>query len=126
MAPLPRKFDAQIHGISDLFHSGKRAEALRMLDSAIASGRAGDETKALAEYLRTAKRGRQPFGATHLWYEIGTANEGLRNGGSSYDERMDKLGVRFMLARTQVETAIAKYERAMDETRTITAGISGR
>ena len=69
---------------------------------------------------------RQPFGATHLWYEIGTANEGLRNRGSSYDERMDKLGVRFMLARTQVETAIAKYERAMDETRTITAGISGR
>jgi len=83
----------------------------------MATGHARSDTLALAAYLRSAKRGRQPFGATHLWHEIGIDNDEMRTAGLSYEERMARLGGRHMLARTQVETAIAKFEAAMDAVR---------
>lgn len=116
MAKIP-PIDVQAYWIRDLLHRGRRQEALDRLQTIMASGKAGTETVALAEYLATAKRGRQPFGATHLWYEIGTDNDELRDSGASYEERMSKLGSRYMLARTQIETAIAKFEAAMEEIR---------
>lgn len=118
MAPLP-KIDVQAIWIKDLLHRGKRVEALAMLDKAIASGTAGEETIALADYLRTAGKGRQPFGATHLWYFIGTDNDELRHRDVDYDDRLKELGEKYMLNITQIATAIGKYERAIDEIRTI-------
>ncbi|TCU13087.1 hypothetical protein [Rhizobium sullae] len=116
MAKLP-PIDTEAFWIRDLLHRGKRADALARLRAVIDAGRAGPEAKALAEYLATAKRGRQPFGATHLWYEIGIDNDEMRTAGVGYEERMDKLGGRFMLAKTQIETAVAKYEASMDALR---------
>lgn len=112
MAKLP-PIDVPAYWIRDLLHRGRRDEALAKLDAAIASGKAGAKTRALAEYLRTAKRGRQPFGATHLWYDIGIDNDEMREAGLSYADRMDKLGAKYMLAKTQIETAIAKFEAGM-------------
>ncbi|WP_455873075.1 hypothetical protein [Rhizobium yanglingense] len=54
---------------------------------------------------------------THLWYDIGIDNDDLRTAGVGYEERMDKLGGRYMLAKTQIETAVAKYEASMDALR---------
>lgn len=115
MAPLPKPFDAKVHWIKDLLHRGKRAEALVMLEEALADGTAGEETRELADYLRTAKKGRQPFGATHLWYEIGRDNEDLIDQGMSYGDRLKELGVRYLLNPTQIATSLGKYTRAMDE-----------
>lgn len=114
MAPLP-KMDLNIFWIKDMLHRGRRAEALAMLDKAIANGTAGDETLALAEYLRTAGKGRQPFGATHLWYNIGQDNDELRDAGISYDERCEELGRRYDLNKTQISTSLGKYERAVEK-----------
>lgn len=116
MAKLPR-IDPGGRWLRDLLHSGRREEALQRIEALIQAGKAGDETKKLAAYLASAGRGRQPFGGTHLWYEIGMDNEIMRDDGASYAERMAKLTGQYMLAQTQVETAIAKYERAMAEAR---------
>lgn len=116
MAKLP-PIDVTAFRIRDLLHRGKRDEAVKMLNATIQAGRAGAETLALADYLQNAKRGRQPFGATHLWHEIGIDNDEMRSAGLNYDQRMEKLGVRYMLAKTQIETAVGKYEAALDAVR---------
>jgi len=119
MAPLPRPFDARAIWIKDKLHRGLRAEALAMIEKAVAEGTAGAETLELARYLATAKRGRQPFGATHLWVDIGADNDELRAAGIGYEERMAQLGARYMLDARQVETAVATYERVTDDVRVI-------
>lgn len=120
MAPLPRKFDARAHWIRDALHHGDRKRALSMLDDAIASGKAGNETIALAEYLRAAKRGRQPFGAKHLWYDIGLDNDMLRDQGMSHADRMAELSRKYhVYDESKLRTWCAKYERTMEEIRTI-------
>ena len=116
MAKLP-PIDVPAFRIRELLHRGRRDQAIKMLNATIEAGRGGAETLALADYLKTAKRGRQPFGATHLWHEIGIENDEMRSAGVGYDERMEKLGVRYMLAKTQTETAVGKYEAALDAAR---------
>ena len=117
MARLP-PIDTQVHWIRYLLHRGQRGEALARLEKVLATGRAGAETRALAEFLRTAKRGRQPFGAKHLWYEIGLENDELRDAGLSHAERMEQLGQKYLISdEAKIKTAIARYERAMEEIR---------
>jgi hypothetical protein len=116
VAKLP-PIDVNAFWIRDLLHRGQREEALTRLERVIATGRAGAETLALAEFLKRAKRGRPPFGATHLWYSIGAENDEMRCAGATYEQRMDRLGAKYMLARTQVETAVAKYEAGMEAIR---------
>lgn len=118
VAKLP-PIDVHAHWIRDLLHRGRREEALDRLHKVLASGKAGAETRALAEYLATAKRGRQPFGARHLWYEIGIDNDDLRAKGMPYAERLAELAARYMIADRQLKAAIARYEAAMDEIRAI-------
>ena len=120
MAPLPKPFDAKVHWIKDLLHHGKRAEALVMLEKALADGTAGEETKALAEYLRAAKKGRQPFGMKHLWFDIGRDDEDMQQQGISRPERMAALKAKYKVYdETKFSTWINMYERAMDEIRLI-------
>jgi hypothetical protein len=118
MAKLP-PIDVQVHWIRDLLHRGRRQEALDRLKAVIATGKAGKPTLELAEYLSSAKRGRQPFGAKHLWPDIGAENDEFRSAGVPYEERLSRLGAKFMLDRPQVATAIAQWESAMDEIRAI-------
>lgn len=119
MARLP-PLDVRAHWIRDALHRGDRPRALAMIDEAIASGKAGAETRALAEYLRTAKRGRPPFGAKHLWYEIGLDNDEMREAGKSGEERYAAIALKYRMNDiSKIKTAIAKYERAMDEVRAI-------
>ena len=122
MAKLP-PVDLNAIWIRDLLHRGRRDEARARLQTVIASGKAGPETRALADYLDSAKRGRQPFGASHLWYEIGIANDELRDAGVTYAERLAQLGVNYIMAERQVETAIAKFEAAMEIIRTENSGL---
>jgi hypothetical protein len=122
MAPLPKPFDARVHWIREKLHLGLRTEAVAMIEAAVAAGSAGADTLALAQYLSTAKRGRQPFGTTHLWYEIGLDNDELREAGVGYegqDGRMERLGRKYQLNPRQIEAAVAKFERAMDEARAV-------
>ena len=120
MAPLPKKFDARAHWIRDLLHQGNRDEALALLNDAVASGRAGAETRALAEYLATAKRGRQPFGAKYRWIEIGQDNDEWRSEGMSYEHRLNRLALKYRLNDpAKIKTAIRRYEVACEETRAI-------
>ncbi|TGV89763.1 hypothetical protein EN792_006285 [Mesorhizobium sp. M00.F.Ca.ET.149.01.1.1] len=97
----------------DELHRGKahREKALAFL------AEAGDGP--LAQELRAAvsKRGRQPFGAKHRWWEIGVDNDDLRDIGMGYEERRIELAARYMLDVTQIATALGKYERAIEEIR---------
>lgn len=97
----------------DELNRSHRAKGLEFL------AQAGDGP--IARELRAAvqKRGRQPFGAKHLWWGIGADNDELRQRGMGYEERRKELGVRYMLDVTQIATALAKYERAIEEIRTI-------
>lgn len=95
-------------------HKGKgsRDKALKLLEEA------GDGP--LAQELReqVKKRGRQPFGAKHRWWDIGTRNDELAAGGASYAERMDILAREFHLGdESKIKTAIAQYERAYEAKR---------
>lgn len=112
MAKLP-PIDAELIWIRDLLHGGKRPEALARLDAHIAKGTASAEAIALRDSLRSAKRGRQPFGGSHLWHDIGADNDEMRTDGVTYAARMDHLAAKYMLGTTRIETAIAKYEHAM-------------
>ncbi|MGE8103569.1 hypothetical protein ACQKP1_07730 [Allorhizobium sp. NPDC080224] len=90
-------------------HKGKgsRDKALELLEAA------GDGP--LAQELRdqVKKRGRQPFGAKHRWWDIGTRNDELLAAGASYAERLETLAREFHLSdESKVKTAIAQYERA--------------
>jgi len=119
MANLP-PIDLDAIWIKDDLHRGKREQALARIESAIADGRAGPETLAIAERLRTAKRGRQPYGAKHLWWEIGVENDLLRDAGVSYAERLEKLALVFHLNdEAKLKTAIAEFERVRDEIKRI-------
>jgi hypothetical protein len=114
MAKLP-PIDLDAIWIKDDLHRGRRADALARIEAAIADGRAGPETIAIAERLRTAKRGRQPYGAKHLWWEIGVENDIMRDAGVSYAERLEKLALMFRLNdEAKLKTAIAEYEQAYD------------
>jgi hypothetical protein len=115
MAKLP-PIDVPAHWIRNLLHHGKREEALAWINDLIASGKAGAETRALAEYLATAKRGRQPFGSKHLWPEIGAENDELRSAGVSYEQRLEMLSLKYRLGdKTKVKIAIARWEAALEE-----------
>jgi hypothetical protein len=116
MAKLP-PIDTQAHWIREMLHKGQREEARVRIIELLATGRAGAETQKLAAEVFAAKRGRQPYGAKHLWFEIGQDNEELRDAGKSYEERMMELGGRYLLAKNALEIAIAKYESAMIEIR---------
>jgi hypothetical protein len=126
MAPLPKPFDARVHWIREKLHLGLRTEAVAMIEAAVAAGTAGADTLALAQYLSTAKRGRQPFGATHLWYEIGLDNEDLRDQSVGFESRMERLGRNYLLNPRQIEAAVAKFERTMDEARALDKENQGR
>jgi hypothetical protein len=115
MAKLP-PIDVPAHWIRILLHQGKREEALAWINDLIASGKAGAETRALAEYLATAKRGRQPFGSKHLWPEIGAENDEMRSAGIPYERRLEELSIKYRLGdQAKVKLAIAKWEAAMEE-----------
>jgi hypothetical protein len=119
MAKLP-PIDTRAHWIRDALNRGDRPHALQLLEAALKSGKPGKETIALAEYLRTAKRGRQPFGSKHLWYDIGRDNDELRGAGVPYDERLQRLSLAYHLNdQSKLKTAIAKYEAAMEAVRAI-------
>lgn len=117
MAKLP-PMDVQVFWIKDLLNRGQREQALARLEQVLASGKAGAETLALAEYLRTAKRGRQPFGAKNLWFDIGVDNDEMRSKGISHADRMERLALSYRLNDlAKLKTYIAKYEKCMDELR---------
>lgn len=119
MAPLP-KLDLDIFLIKDLLHLGKREEALARIKELVDSGRAGEKTIELAEYLKTAGKGRQPFGVKHLWFEIGQFNDEMRDQGMSYADRMAALKLRYRVDdESKLKTWIGKYEATMDEIRVI-------
>jgi len=120
MAKLPPDLDLDAVWIEEAMHRGDRARALEMLEEAIASGKAGKETIEIAEYLRTAKRGRQPFGAKHLWPDIGADNDEMRDAGMSHADRMDRLKAKYRVYdESKLRTWCAKYDLAMDEIRAI-------
>lgn len=120
MAPLPFKFDPVFFVVRDLLNRGERAEAIDRIKEAKRAGTAGAETLKLADYLATAKRGRQPFGSKHLWYDIGRDNDCLRSEGMKYEDRIQKLSEKYRLGdKSKLKTAIAEYERGMEETRRI-------
>lgn len=117
MAKLP-PIDVQVFWIRDLLNRGQREQALARLEQVLASGKAGAETLALAEYLRTAKRGRQPFGAKNLWFDIGVDNDEMRSKGISHADRMERLALSYRVNDlAKLKTYIAKYEKCMDELR---------
>lgn len=119
MAKVP-PIDLDAIWIKDDLHRGKRDDALARVEAAIAEGRAGPETLVIAERLRTAKRGRQPYGAKHLWWEIGVENDIMRDAGVSYAERLEKLALEFHLNdEAKLKTAIAEFELVRDEIRRI-------
>jgi len=114
MAKLP-KIEIKALWALDELHKGNRRKALQFL------AEAGDGP--IAEELRatTKKRGRQPFGRSHLWWEIGIDNEDLTQRGFGYETRLEKLGAEYMLHPRQIEDALSKYERAVEELRAIEA-----
>lgn len=114
MAKLP-PIDFGLRTVTDLLHRGKREEAVVELHRLEKAGKASPALISLKLKLHSAKRGRPPFGATRLWSEIGAQNDYLRSKAMPYKDRMDALGARYMLRKTQVETAIAKYEKAKAE-----------
>lgn len=100
---------------TDLLNAGQRAEAIALLEDGERRGVLKDPGQELLRYLRTATRGRQPFGAKHRWIEIGEDNEALRDRGVPYEERLDRLSVKYRLGdRSKVATAIATYEKARE------------
>lgn len=118
MAKLP-PFEVRAIWAKDELNKGKanREKALRFL------AEAGDGP--LARELRASinKRGRQPFGAKHRWWDIGTENDDLTAQGMGYEDRVAELGARFMLHPRQIEEAIAKYGNAAEEIRAIDQSI---
>jgi hypothetical protein len=80
----------------------------------------------IAQELRTitARKGRQPFGSSHLWWEIGIRKEELLADGVGYYAGCKQLGVEFMLEARQIETALAKYNRACEEIMLISQDIN--
>ena len=114
MAKLP-PIEIRAHWAHDDLDKGKvhREKALSFLREA------GDGP--LARELRDTvkKRGRQPFGAMHRWWDIGVDNDQLEGAGIGRQERLDRLAVSYMLNPRQVETALAKYNRAIDEIRAV-------
>lgn len=114
MAKLPPIEVKALWALEEL-HKGKphREKALSFLREA------GDGP--LARELRDTvnRRGRQPFGGTHRWWDIGVDNDDLVLQGMDYDDRCVVLGHKFMLNPRQIESALAKYNRAVDEIRAI-------
>lgn len=111
MAKLPR-MEIKVTWARDELHKGNREKALEFLASA------GDGP--LANELRSivSKKGRQPFGSSHRWWEIGVSNDEMRQAGVPYEERLNRLSVEFRLGDpTKVKTAIGKYERLYAELR---------
>jgi hypothetical protein len=99
----------------DLLHAGRRGEAVAALEAAEAAGTCKAGALGLLTSLRSAGRGRQPYGARHRWYEIGTENAVLRDQGVPYAERLQRLASKFRLGdQSKVATAIAVYERARE------------
>ena len=112
MARLP-KIEIKAHRAREELHKGNREKGLAFL------AEAGDGPIARELRAATAKRGRQPFGASHRWYDIGVDNEELTERGWSREDRLEELGAAYMLNPRQIETALAKYNRAIEELRTI-------
>lgn len=113
MAKLPI-IEIKAHWARDELHKGNREKGLAFL------AEAGDGP--IARELRAAigKRGRPPFGASHRWWDIGIDNDEMREAGVPHAERMHRLALHYRLNdESKLKTAIAKYERAMDEVRSI-------
>lgn len=116
MARLPPDLDLDAVWIEEAMHRGDRETALRLLEKSITSGRAGKETMRLAGYLRSAKRGRQPFGAKHRWFEIGRDNDELVSQGMRREDRLEALSIKYRLGdKSKVATALAQYNKLMAE-----------
>ena len=113
-------FDAIYLRAMSLLHEGRRVEAVALLEDAERGGKMRPPARDLLRYLRTAPRGRQPFGAKHRWIEIGEENEALRDLGVPYEERLSVLAVKYRLGdRSKVATAIATFEKAREIAREI-------
>lgn len=109
MAKFPR---VEVNAIfaRDELNRSNRAKGLEFL------AQAGDGP--IARELREAvqKRGRQPFGAKHLWWEIGSDNDEMRSAGMSSKARYSALALKYhMNDEARLKTSIAKYERAAAE-----------
>lgn len=114
MAKLPKPFDVEEFWIRNLLHRGRREDAIAKLQAAIDSGNAGAETLELAEYLRTAGRGRQPFGVKHLWIEIGALYEQMKDDGIPRSERFQALRRAYPANdESDYRKMIGKYRRAI-------------
>jgi len=115
MAKLP-PIDIHAHWIREMLHRGQRTEALARIQKLMETGKAGHETRALAEFLARAGKGRQPFGAKHLWPDIGADNDAMRARGMSYEDRLSELSRIYRINdHAKIKTAIATYESAMAE-----------
>jgi hypothetical protein len=113
MAKLP-KIEIKALWARDELHKLNREEGLVLL------AEAGDGPIARELRAATAKRGRQPFGASHRWWDIGIDNDEMRDAGVPHAERMRRLALQYRLNDdSKLKTAIAKYERAMEEYRAI-------
>lgn len=119
MAKLP-PIDVAAHWIKHELHMGNRERALKMIEERLASGKAGAETRALADYLAKAGKGRQPFGRKYLWFEIGSDNDIMRDEGKTHAKRMEELSKKYKIYdESKLKMLISKYEKAMDHIRSI-------
>jgi len=113
MVKLPPVEIAAINARDEL-NRGNREKGLEFL------AQAGDGP--IARELRAAvqKRGRQPFGAKHLWWNIGHDNDELTRLGVSREDRLETLSVKYRLGdKSKIATALAKYNKALEEIREI-------
>jgi hypothetical protein len=120
MAPLP-PIDFDVIPLLDLLNEGKerRAEAKARLLEILATGKAGPETQKLAAEVFGAKRGKPKYGTKNRWFDVGRANDELRDAGMPPQERVEVLRRRFTKKKgdafdnRSIEKLIGQYDRAM-------------
>lgn len=113
MAKLPQ-LEIVVSWAWDELHRGNRKKALELL------AKAGDGPGARELRELVKKRGRQPFGAKHLWWDIGVENDLMRSQGVSYAERLERLALQFRYNDiSKLKTAINAYEVAREEIRSL-------
>jgi hypothetical protein len=101
----------------DALNRGDRERGLAIIRKAVETGKAGPDTLALAEI--TSKRGRQPFGKKHLWYDIGQRNDELIAADWSYEARITELKKFGIADPHEIAKVLAKYNRAVEDLRRI-------
>jgi hypothetical protein len=109
----------------DLLNKGKehRAEVKARLLQILAAGNAGPETQKLAAEVFGAKRGKPKYGTKNRWFDVGQANDELRDAGMPPQERIEVLRRRFTKKKgdafdnRSIEKLVATYDRAMESAR---------